>query len=442
MRGVAGTELSPELVLALGRAAARVLDTRQFVVGMDSRRSGPMLASALMAGMTAEGVEAVSLGVIPTAGVAWISAADRVPGAVVSASHNPFPDNGVKLFAPGGRKLTDTEQAQVENELDRVLQDRGPGRAGDEVGSWVVSVGDSRYADSLVASIEGRDLAGLSVVLDCANGAASAVAPDVFQALGARLTVFNATPDGFNINDGCGSTHPEGLQRAVIEHGADVGLAFDGDADRVVAVDDRGRLVDGDQIMAICALDRHGRGRLAGDTLVITVMSNLGLRQALAANGLKWHETDVGDRAVLESLERGGWSLGGEQSGHVVFPDLATTGDGLLTGIQLLDVVVRSGRALSELAEVMTRHPQVLRNVRVRRRSDLNGHLSDDGPVAEALAAVRAELGEQGRVLIRPSGTEPVMRVMVEALTAAQAEEACDLLCRALERSVGAPSTS
>ena len=401
-----------------------------------------MLAGALMAGMTAEGVEAVNLGVIPTPGVAWISAADGVPGAVVSASHNPFPDNGVKLFAPGGRKLTDAEQSRVEDELDRVLQDPGTGKAGAEVGSWVISVGDDRYGSSLVSSVEGRDLAGMAVVLDCANGAASALAPEVFGALGARVTVLNATPDGFNINDACGSTHPEGLQQAVVEAGADLGLAFDGDADRVLAVDDRGRLVDGDQIMAICALDRHVRGRLAGGTLVITVMSNLGLRQALAANGIKWHETDVGDRAVLESLERGGWSLGGEQSGHVVFPELATTGDGILTGIQLLDVVARSGRPLRELAAVMTRHPQVLRNVRVPRRSDLNGHLGDDGPVAETVARVRSDLGDAGRVLIRPSGTEPVVRVMVEAVTAQQAEEACELLCRALERSVGASSTS
>jgi phosphoglucosamine mutase len=278
----------------------------------------------------------------------------------------------------------------------------------------------------LTASLGGRRLDGLRVVLDCSHGAASAIAPAVFGSLGADVEVINADPDGRNINEGCGSTYPQGLQRAVVEHQADVGLAFDGDADRVLAVDHRGALVDGDQLIALLAVDR----RLA--TVVVTVMTNLGFRHAMTAQGIEVVETPVGDRCVLEALEKGGWTLGGEQSGHIIFRDLATTGDGLLTGIQVLDVMKRTSRSLAELASVMTRLPQVLRNV----RAPTSGLQAADELWAE-VRAVEAELGGDGRVLVRPSGTEPLVRVMVEATTAEAADRACERLCAAAVRTLG-----
>ncbi|HET7719092.1 MAG TPA: phosphoglucosamine mutase, partial [Acidimicrobiales bacterium] len=295
--------------------------------------------------------------------------------------------------------------------------------------------GVDRYEVALAATVAAGSLSGLSVVLDCANGAASAVAPEVLRSLGARVAVIHDAPDGLNINDGSGSTHPEELQRQVVAGGADVGLAFDGDADRVLAVDAAGNLVDGDQLIAICALDRRQRGRLPGDTVVVTVMSNLGFRQAMTAHGIALVETDVGDRYVLEEMERGGWGLGGEQSGHIIFGDLATTGDGLLTGLQVLDVMARTGRTLADLAAVMVRLPQILRNVPVAARG---ANVSDSGELTLAVKAVEADLGERGRVLVRPSGTEAVVRVMVEAVTVEEADAACDLLCQAVKRALGA----
>ena len=375
MRGVANADLTPELVVALGRAAARVLGPGPFIVGRDTRVSGPLLRAALTAGITAEGDDVVDLGILPTPGVAALSATDGLPAAMLSASHNPFSDNGIKFFAAGGRKLGDDAERALEAELDRVLRDGPPAEppTGADVGAITSGLGGrERYEASVIATLEGRRLDGLRVVIDCAHGAAFAVAPSVLGRLGADVTVLNARPDGTNINAHCGSTHPEGLQHRVVAEDAQVGLAFDGDADRVLAVDHQGRLVDGDQLVALCALDRRDRGLLVGDTVVVTVMTNLGFRLAMAERGIKCVETQVGDRYVLEALEEGAWSLGGEQSGHVIFRDLATTGDGLLTGVQVLDVVARSGRPLAELAAVMTRLPQVLRNVRVADRDGLD----------------------------------------------------------------------
>jgi phosphoglucosamine mutase len=437
VRGIANAELTPELVLALGRAAALVLGEGPFLVGRDTRISGPLLQAALSAGMATEGADVLDLGVFPTPGVAWLSAADGQPAAMISASHNPFPDNGVKFFQAGGRKLSDETEAALEAELDRLLAHPGAHtrRTGPALGRLLPGDGHARYEASLVASVGGRRLDGLSVVLDCANGAASDVAPEVLRALGAEVTVLHDAPDGVNINDGSGSTHPQDLQRHVVDTGAAVGLAFDGDADRVLAVDHTGALVDGDQLIAICALDRRAQGRLPGDTVVVTVMANLGFRQAMAAHGIALVETDVGDRYVLEEMERGGWALGGEQSGHIIFGDLATTGDGVLTGLQVLDVMSRTGRSLADLAAVMVRLPQVLRNVPVATRgSGVSG--SED--LTLAVKAVQAELGDRGRVLVRASGTEAVVRVMVEAVTAGEAEAACDALCSAVSRSLGA----
>ena len=441
IRGLANEELTPELVLALGRAAARVLGG-PFLVGRDTRRSGPMLQAAFSAGVASEGMGVVDLGVIPTPGVAFASAGWRAPGAVVSASHNPFPDNGIKLFAPGGRKLTDDEEATLEAEFARVAAGAGeagsPGARPTGAGVGTLDADPAAveaYAAHLEASLEGRTLEELFVVLDCGHGAASAVAPAVMRATGARVQVLGDEPDGTNVNQGCGSTDLTALREAVVGYGADVGLAFDGDADRVLAVDGTGEAVDGDHLIALCALDLRSRGRLKGDTVVVTVMTNLGFRLAMEAAGIAVHETAVGDRYVLEALDTNGWSLGGEQSGHLVFRDLATTGDGLLTGLQLLDLLARRGRPLADLApEAMTRLPQVLCNVRLAVRRDAASVAEALGPAA---AAEQERLGPSGRVLVRPSGTEPLVRVMVEAPTETEAEDTAARLVAEVERALG-----
>jgi phosphoglucosamine mutase len=439
VRGVANAELTPELALALGRAAARVLGGERFAIGRDTRRSGPMLEAALAAGLASEGAHVTSLGVAPTPEVAWWSASEGAPAAVVSASHNPFADNGIKLFSAGGRKLPDAVEERLEAELGLLVGggDGAEGRAvptGAAVGTITSTDAHAGYGEAVVAALDGRRLDGLRAVVDCANGAASVVAPGVLRGLGVDVTVIHGSPDGTNINDGCGSTHPGDLRRAVVERGADLGVAFDGDADRVLLVDGAGELVDGDHLIAVCAIDRHARGALAHDTVVVTVMTNLGFRLAMDARGISVVETAVGDRYVLEALAAGGYSLGGEQSGHVVFPGLATTGDGLLTAVQVLDVVVRSGRPIGDLAaEAMTRLPQVLRNVRVARRDPAILER-----IAPAVAAVESRLGEKGRVLVRPSGTEPLVRVMVEAPTEADAAAAADELVRSVESAAAA----
>jgi len=432
---VANLDLTPELVVALGRAAARVLGVDRFVVGRDTRISGPSLEAALTAGLTAEGTTVGTLGVVPTPAVAWTAAACGAAGAMISASHNRYPDNGIKLFTPTGRKLEDDVESALEATLDALVQ-KHPEQDGSPTGDAIGTVEATpehllAYGQAVEQSIDG-DLAGLRLVVDCANGSATTIAPHVLRRLGASVVVLHAEPNGTNINEGCGSTHPGDLQRAVVDHGADAGLAFDGDADRVLAVDRNGTLVDGDQIIAINAVDLHERGRLRNDTVVVTVMTNLGFRLAMNERGIAVVETPVGDRFVLDALATGGHSLGGEQSGHVLFPDLATTGDGLLTAVQLLDVVKRAG-PLHELASVMTRLPQVLRNVRVTSKAaqDLDDRIAGD------VAAARAELGEHGRVLVRRSGTEPLVRVMVEAPTA----ELADAVAARLAEAVTAAAT-
>ena len=358
------------------------------------------------------------IGEAPTPAVAWVCADRRIPGAVISASHNPWSDNGIKFFAAGGRKLSDETEARLEAALDRHVQaDVAPRSGAPAVGGGPSGPRDlERWVDAVTSSVEGR-LDGVHVVVDCANGAASSVAPAALRRLGARVTVLHAEPDGRNINDGCGSTHPASLQRVVLAEHADLGIAFDGDADRLLAVDELGELIDGDQLIALFALDRRARGLLADDHVVVTVMTNLGFRLAMADAGIEVVDTPVGDRHVLEALASGGWSLGGEQSGHIVFADLATTGDGLLSAVQLLDLLRRSGSPMSSIAgAVMTRLPQVLVNVVVtERRPDIVAVM------AAAVAAEEEQLGPTGRVLIRPSGTEPLVRVMVEAETQAVA---------------------
>ena len=434
VRGVANRDLTPEVALAIGRAAVRAFGAERVLVGRDTRRSGPLLEAAVAAGICAEGAEAVLLGVVPTPAVAAGSRDRSVVGVMISASHNPFPDNGIKLFAPGGRKLTDDEQHRVEDVIAEALGGGPhPGPTGADLGTVAGDDGVlAAYTASVAAAIEGRDLRGLHVVLDCANGSNSVIAPQVVAGLGARVDVLAASPDGTNINDGCGSTHPDRLQDAVMRAGADLGLAFDGDADRVLGVDHTGALVDGDQILALCAVDLRDRGRLTDDTVVVTVMSNLGFRQAMDRQGIRVVETKVGDRYVLEAMLEGGYSLGGEQSGHVIFGDLSTTGDGLLSGVVLADLVRRSGARLADLAAAaMTRLPQVLRNVPVAVPvPDVADRLRDE------IDAVEATLDGRGRVLLRPSGTEPVVRVMAEAPTEGEAAAAVDRLAAAVERLV------
>ena len=433
VRGVAGTELTAELVTSLGRAAARVLASPgdSWVVGRDTRESGPMLQAAFSAGLAEEGVDVVDLGVVPTPVVAAVAASRRVPAAMISASHNEYTDNGVKLFGPGGRKLTDPDEAQIE----ALMKELGAGR-GSRVGRLSVDpVAREWYCEQVVASLEGRRLEGIPVAIDCANGAASTTAVDVLSAAGATVVeVLAAAPDGTNINANCGSTDPSGLSAAVVAKRAACGLAFDGDADRVIAVDGEGAVVDGDRLLALFATDLRRRDRLAGDTVVVTVMTNLGFRLAMADAGVAVHETPVGDRYVLEALEANGWSLGGEQSGHVIFRDLATTGDGVLSGLLLLDLLARDGRSLASLAAgVMERLPQVLRNVPVADRDALAGA----DPVWAEVRAVEAELGDHGRVLLRPSGTEKLIRVMVEAPTQDLAQTAVDRLTAVVHSSLG-----
>ncbi len=421
VRGLANGELTVDLALGLSQAAAVVLlrgrraDARRAagrrpvaVVARDPRISGEFLTAAVSAGLASSGVDVLDAGVLPTPAAAYLVAdigADF--GVMISASHNPAPDNGIKFFAFGGIKLPD----EVEDRIEAALGQEKLAPTGAAVGRIRrFADAEDRYVVHLLSTLPHR-LDGIHVVLDCAHGAAAGVSPEVFTDAGARVTVIGADPDGLNINDGVGSTHLDNLAAAVLEHGADVGIAHDGDADRCLAVDANGAIIDGDQIMAILAVSMAERGKLVGDTLVATVMSNLGLRRAMTARGIRMLETRVGDRYVLEALEEHKLALGGEQSGHVIMTAHATTGDGILTGLHLVAEMARTGKSLAQLAKIMTVYPQILVNVRGVRHHDLD---SDD-VIAEAVRAAEAELGDSGRVLLRPSGTEPMVRVMVEA---------------------------
>jgi phosphoglucosamine mutase len=437
IRGVANRELTPELVTGVGRAAARVLGTtRPFVVGRDTRRSGPMLEAALVAGLCAEGADVLLAGVLPSPAVAELAHAREAPAAMLTASHNAYADNGIKLFAVGGRKLSDEIERNVEHELRDLAtaMPSGPEGRGVGVASELRGALDE-YVAHVVRALDERRLGGLRVVVDCANGAAFRAAPRVLRELGAHVEVLHAAPNGSNINDGCGSTDPSDLQRAVVAVGADAGLAFDGDADRLIAVDERGEIVDGDQLLAIAAFDLQERGRLRHDAVVVTQMANGGLHRTLRDAGIEVVEVEVGDRNVLDALARRDLSLGGEQSGHIIFPDLATTGDGVLTGALLLDVLDGTGQRLSALAGIVQRTPQVLRSVKVGDPKQLD----TDRNFWRAAQEAQDELGDEGRLLVRPSGTEPVVRVMVEAPTWDQAERTATDLVTAVEVACGIP---
>jgi phosphoglucosamine mutase len=428
VRGLANHDLTVELSLGLAQAAAvvlgkgRVADGRRAsgrrpvaVVARDPRVSGEFISAAVAAGLASSGVDIYDAGVIPTPALAFLVADFEADfGVMISASHNPAPDNGIKFFARGGTKLPDI----VEDRIEAALAEPKLAPDGVEVGRIRrFADAEDRYVVHLVSTLPHR-LDGIHVVLDCAHGAASGVSPDVFTLAGAKVTVLGADPDGYNINDGVGSTHLDKLAAAVVELGADLGIAHDGDADRCLAIDHLGRVVDGDQIMAVLALAMKERGALTDDTLVATVMSNLGLRVAMQQHGITVLQTSVGDRYVLEALNDKGLALGGEQSGHVIMSEFATTGDGILTGLHLVSEMARTGKSLAELASVMTVYPQILVNVRGVDRDRVH----TDEVLLAAVRTAEAELGDSGRVLLRASGTEPLVRVMVEAADQATAD--------------------
>jgi phosphoglucosamine mutase len=427
VRGLANADVTAELALDLSVAAAHVLgeagafqlESRRrplAVVGRDTRISGQFLEAAVVAGLASAGIDVLLLGVLPTPGVAFLTDSLKADiGVVLSASHNPMPDNGIKFLSRGGVKLGDALEAAIEKRL-REPWDRPLGAAVGRVSTYDAALTD--YAEHLVSTV-GRHLGGIKVVLDCANGAASQAGPLALRSAGAEVVAICAEPDGLNINDGCGSTHLDVLQQAVVEHGADAGFALDGDADRCLAVDHEGNVVDGDQLLAVLALAMRDAGTLKADTVVATVMSNLGFVQAMRRQAVGVRQTKVGDRYVLEAMKAHQYTLGGEQSGHVIMSQHATTGDGILTALHVLDRMARQEQSLASLASVMTRLPQVLVNVPGVDKS----RADDDALLAAAVAEAEFELGDGGRVLLRPSGTEPLVRVMVEAGTAEQATE-------------------
>lgn len=414
VRGLANAELTPELAFKMGRAATYYFGKEHqrptFYIGRDTRISGQMLEAALAAGICSAGGEAVLLGVVPTPAVAYLTRKHGAQaGVVISASHNPFPDNGIKFFAGTGYKLPDA----VEDELEKLIEaqpDAMPRPTADGVG-FITNKHDMlvEYIDYAVSTVE-TSLQGLKFVVDCANGAAYEATPAAFRKLGAEVVVLNDKPNGTNINAGCGSTHLEQLQAAVLQHNADLGLANDGDADRCLAVDETGTVIDGDQMMLICALEMLKQNTLPEKTLVATVMSNLGMHQAMKKAGGKVLVTPVGDRYVLEAMLKHNLVLGGEQSGHIIFSQYSTTGDGLITALKLAAALKQSGKKMSELAKVMTRFPQLLVNVRVKSKEGWE----KNAKIAAAIKAGDDELGDNGRILVRPSGTEPLIRVMAE----------------------------
>ncbi|MFD4442667.1 phosphoglucosamine mutase [Nocardia sp. NPDC058519] len=431
VRGLANESLSPELAMRVAAAAAQVLSRGKkrpvAVLGRDPRASGEMLEAAVTAGLTSVGVDVLSVGVLPTPAVAYLTSLyDACFGVMISASHNPMPDNGIKIFAAGGHKLDDVIEARIEALIAEGVTVRPTGAGIGRVrGDYTVEGTHERYVEHLLEST-GQDLSALTVVVDCAHGAAAEVAPQVYREAGAAVIAINAEPNGLNINDGCGSTHLDNVRRAVLEHGADLGIALDGDADRCLAVDAAGEIVDGDAIMAVLALAMRDAGELVDNTLVATVMSNLGLHIAMRAAEITVITAAVGDRYVLEELRRGGFSLGGEQSGHVVFPRFGTTGDGVLTGLRLMARMAQTRSSLASLASVMTTVPQVLVNVAVSDKAAV----AAAPEVREAVAEAERILGESGRVLLRPSGTEQLVRVMVEATDPVQARQLADDLAK------------
>lgn len=433
VRGVANTELTPELAFKLGRAGGYVLtrgtENPKILVGRDTRISGHMLESALIAGLLSIGVEVMRLGIISTPGVAYLTRAmGAEAGVMISASHNPVADNGIKFFGSDGFKLSDAQEEEIESFLED-----SEGNIPRPVGPAVGTVNDyfeggQKYLQFLKQTVQEDDFDGLKIALDCAHGATSTLAPHLFADLEAAIVTMGASPNGTNINDGVGSTHPEHLAKFVVEQGADLGLAFDGDGDRLIAVDETGKIIDGDHIMYICAKYMKSLGFLKKNTLVTTVMSNLGLYKALESEGIDTRQTAVGDRYVMEAMREEGFSLGGEQSGHIIFLDFTTTGDGMLSALQLVSTMKATGKKLSELANQMETFPQKLVNIKVTDKKQV----LEDPAISDLITDVEREMAGNGRILVRPSGTEPLVRVMAEAPT----EEACDAIVERVANAV------
>ncbi|MFD1019116.1 phosphoglucosamine mutase [Thalassobacillus hwangdonensis] len=437
VRGVANKDLTPELAFKLGRFGGYVVtkgvERPKVLIGRDTRISGHMLEGALAAGLLSIGAEVMRVGVISTPGVAYLTKAlGAEAGVMISASHNPVEDNGIKFFGPDGFKLTDDQENEIEALMDKDTDDLPRPVGGDlgQVNDYFE--GGQRYMQYLKQTVD-YDFEGMHIALDCAHGATSSLASHMFADLEADISSIGSSPDGLNINDGVGSTHPEAVKKLVLEKGADIGLAFDGDGDRLIAVDEKGNIVDGDQIMFICAKHMNKKGQLNHSTVVSTVMSNLGFYKAVEAEGMKSDKTAVGDRYVMEEMRNGGYNLGGEQSGHIIFLDHNTTGDGMLSALQLVNVMKDTGKPLSELASEMKKFPQVLKNVKV---TDKKAVQTND-KVQEAIQAVEAEMGDQGRVLVRPSGTEPLVRVMVEAPTEEDCEKYVNKVVEVVEQELG-----
>jgi phosphoglucosamine mutase len=421
VRGVANSELTPELAFKLGRFGGFVLtkdkERPKVLIGRDTRVSGHMLEGALVAGLLSIGAEVMRLGVISTPGVSYLTKAmGAQAGVMISASHNPVADNGIKFFGPDGFKLSDDQELEIETLIDQE-EDQLPRPVGEALGQVMdYFEGGQKYLQYLKNTVD-EDFSGIHIALDCAHGATSSLATHLFADLDADISVMGASPNGININAGVGSTHPEALAVMVKDKGADVGLSFDGDGDRLIAIDEKGNIIDGDQIMYICGKYMKEHGRLKHSTVVSTVMSNLGFYKGLEAHGIHSVPTAVGDRYVVEEMKKNGYNLGGEQSGHIIFLDYNTTGDGLLTGLQLVNIMKVTQKTLSELAGEMKKFPQKLVNVRVTDKH----HVTDNEKVSEVIAQVEAEMNGDGRILVRPSGTEPLVRVMAEAPT----EELC-----------------
>ena len=440
VRGEANVVLTAELAYQLGRAAAYVLKRdgipgkeNAMVIGKDTRISGDMLEASLIAGICSIGVNVYQAGVIPTPGVAVLTRMlNAMAGVVISASHNPYQDNGIKFFSPLGTKLPDEVEAAIEAVIEDGLKDV-PSPSGAEIGRVIAyPEGAEKYSDFLQRKVDG-DFGGLRVVADCANGAASFIAPKLLRSLGADLTAISCRPDGININNNCGSTHLEQLQKAVQEQQADLGIAYDGDADRLLAVDQNGRVVDGDRLLLIFGSYLEKQGLLAKDTVVITVMSNMGLKSALKEKGIKTLETKDGDRYVIEGMKESGAVLGGEQSGHIVFGLDNTTGDGILSSLKLLQIVKQSGKTMAELADEMEQYPQILINVRVK---DKNGW-EEKAEIRQAIETAQAQLADSGRILVRASGTENLLRVMVEGKQQEQIERLANQIADVVKAVMG-----
>ncbi|MEC0665816.1 phosphoglucosamine mutase [Priestia flexa] len=437
VRGVANSELTPELAFKIGRFGGYVLtkDTERpkVLIGRDTRVSGHMLEGALVAGLLSIGAEVMRLGVISTPGVSYLTKAlGAQAGVMISASHNPVQDNGIKFFGPDGFKLSDAQENEIEALIDNP-KDELPRPVGKDLGQVNdYFEGGQKYLQYLKQTID-EDFSGLHVALDCAHGATSSLAAHLFADLDADISTMGASPNGLNINEGVGSTHPEALSAFVKEKGADVGLAFDGDGDRLIAIDENGDIVDGDQIMFICAKYLFEQGRLKHNTLVSTVMSNLGFYKALEANGIESAQTAVGDRYVVEEMKVHQYNLGGEQSGHIIFLDYNTTGDGMLSAIQLVNIMKATNKKLSELANEMTKFPQLLVNVRVTDKH----HVTENEKVKEIITEVEKEMAGNGRVLVRPSGTEPLVRVMVEAPSQNECEAYVNRIVEVVKEEMG-----